>query len=97
MEKEPFSGLLLALDDDRSGPFGGGPIVEADAGTFDAWEALVDAGIQPLTGAARPGVAPESLADPYEIADAVRFLANQGARAATDELQLTPLAENWTP
>jgi hypothetical protein len=25
------------------------------------------------------------------------FLANQNARSATDELQLTPLAENWTP
>ena len=32
-----------------------------------------------------------------QIADAIRFLANQGARAATHELQLTPLAENWTP
>jgi len=31
------------------------------------------------------------------IADAIRFLANQGARAATHELQLTPLAENCTP
>ena len=25
------------------------------------------------------------------------FLANQDARSATHELQLTPLAENWTP
>ena len=58
---------------------------------------IIDAGIQPLTGPARPGVAPATLADPYQIADAIRFLANQGARAATHELQLTPLAENWTP
>jgi hypothetical protein len=58
---------------------------------------IVDAGIQPLTGAARPGVAPATLADPHQIADAIRCLANQGARAASHELQLTPLAENWTP
>ena len=158
-----------AYGGDRTGPFGGGPIVEADLDAFDAWAAaparaafsflsasgrfalaqgraatliqvtggsarrampgrglwaagafgvraitnaaalelcprgiqvallIIDAGIQPLSGAARPGVAPETLADPHQIADAVRFLANQGARAATHELQLTPLAENWTP
>ena len=37
------------------------------------------------------------LADPRKIAEAVLFLANQDARAATHELQLTPLAEAWTP
>jgi NAD(P)-dependent dehydrogenase (short-subunit alcohol dehydrogenase family) len=58
---------------------------------------IVDAGIQPLDGSTRPGVAPEALADPHRIADAVLFLANQDARSATHELQLTPLAENWTP
>ena len=58
---------------------------------------IIDAGIQPVSGAPRPGVAPETLADPSEIADAVRFLANQGTRAATHELQLTPLAETWVP
>jgi NADP-dependent 3-hydroxy acid dehydrogenase YdfG len=58
---------------------------------------IVDAGIQPVSGEARPGVAPETLADPSEIADAVRFLAGQGTRAATHELQLTPLAETWVP
>jgi NADP-dependent 3-hydroxy acid dehydrogenase YdfG len=58
---------------------------------------IVDAGIQPLDGSKRPGVAPEALADPRRIADAVLFLANQDARSATHELQLTPLAENWTP
>ena len=158
-----------AYGGDRSGPFGGGPIVAADPDAFDAWTAaparaafsflsasgrftlaqgraatliqvtggsarrampsrglwaagsfgvkaitnaaalelrphgiqvtllIIDAGIQPLTGAARPGVAPAALADPHQIADAISFLANQGARAATHELQLTPLAENWTP
>jgi NADP-dependent 3-hydroxy acid dehydrogenase YdfG len=142
-----------AYGGERSGPFGGGPIAEADPDAFDAWAAalaqgraatliqvtggsarrampsrglwaagsfgvraitnaaalelrphgiqvallIVDAGIQPLTGDARPGVTPDALADPRQIADAVSFLANQGARAATHELQLTPLAENWTP
>ena len=58
---------------------------------------IVDAGIEPLTGAARPGVDRDALADPREIAGAVRFLAEQGARAATHELQVTPLAETWVP
>ena len=58
---------------------------------------IVDAGIQPLDGSTRAGVSPEALADPRRIADAVLFLANQDARSATHELQLTPLAENWTP
>src|SRR6266704_5337614 len=154
-----------AYGGERSGPFGGGAIAEADLDGFDSWAAaparaafsflsasgrfaiaqgraatlvqvtggsarralpgrglwaagsfgvraittaaalelrphgiqvtllIIDAGIQPLTGAARPGVAPAALADPHQIADAIRFLANQGARAATHELQLTPLAE----
>jgi 3-oxoacyl-[acyl-carrier protein] reductase len=158
-----------AYGGDRRGPFGGGPIAEADLGDFDSWAAaparaafsflsasgrfaveqggpatlvqvtggsarrampgrglwsagafgvraithaaalelrpvgihvallIVDAGIQPLTGASRPGIAPEALADPRRIADAVLFLAKQDARAATHELQLTPLAEAWTP
>jgi 3-oxoacyl-[acyl-carrier protein] reductase len=153
----------------RSGPFGGGPIADAELDSFDSWAAapartafsflsasgrfaiahgrpatlvqvtggsarrampgrglwaagsfgvraitnaaalelrprgihvallIVDAGIQPLDGSTRPGVAPEALADPHRIADAVLFLANQDARSATHELQLTPLAENWTP
>ena len=57
---------------------------------------IVDAGIQPLDGSTRAGVSPEALADPRRIADAVLFLANQDARSATHELQLTPLAETWT-
>jgi NAD(P)-dependent dehydrogenase (short-subunit alcohol dehydrogenase family) len=58
---------------------------------------IVDAGIEPLAGAPRGGVPLDTLADPHEIAQAVRFLADQGARAATHELTLTPLAESWTP
>jgi NAD(P)-dependent dehydrogenase (short-subunit alcohol dehydrogenase family) len=58
---------------------------------------IVDAGIQPLDGSTRPGTSPEAMADPHRIADAVLFLADQDARSATHELQLTPLAENWTP
>jgi 3-oxoacyl-[acyl-carrier protein] reductase len=58
---------------------------------------IVDAGIQPLDGSTRPGVSPDAMADPRRIADAVLFLANQDERSATHELQLTPLAENWTP
>ena len=57
---------------------------------------IVDAGIEPLTGT-REGVDPAALADPHEIAQAVRFLGEQGLRAATHELQVTPLAERWVP
>ncbi len=157
-----------AYGGDRSGPFGGGEIAEAQPEAFDAWAAaparsafaflsatgqfllaqgtpatvvqvtggssrrassgrglwaagafgvraithaaalelreqgihvallIVDAGIEPLTGA-KPGQNAEALADPGELAAAVLFLANQGARAATHELQVTPLAERWVP
>ncbi len=57
---------------------------------------IVDAGIEPLDGTARAGNR-EAMADPRQIAGAVRFLADQGSRAATHELQLTPLAETWVP
>ena len=57
---------------------------------------IVDAGIEPLAGG-QPGQDLEALADPRELAAAVLFLANQGARAATHELQVTPLAERWVP
>lgn len=57
---------------------------------------IVDAGIEPLTGAA-PGQQVDALADPRELAAAIRFLADQGARGATHELQVTPLAERWVP
>jgi NAD(P)-dependent dehydrogenase (short-subunit alcohol dehydrogenase family) len=158
-----------AYGGERTGPFGGGPIAEADLDGFDSWAAaparaafsflsasgrfaiaqgrattlvqvtggsarrampgrglwaagsfgvraitnaaalelrpqgiqvtllIVDAGIQPLDGSTRAGVSPDALADPRRIADAALFLANQDTRSATHELQLTPLAENWTP
>jgi 3-oxoacyl-[acyl-carrier protein] reductase len=153
----------------RNGPFGGGPIAQADADAFDSWAAaparsafaflsgaggflveqagpatliqvtggssrrampgrglwaagafgvraitqaaalelreqgiqvalmIVDAGIEPLTGNAPANGAREELADPRALAEAVLFLAEQGSRAATHELQLTPLAETWVP
>ncbi len=55
---------------------------------------IVDSGIQPIDDG-RPAQA--ALADPRDLAGAVLFLANQGARAATHELQVTPLAERWVP
>ena len=58
---------------------------------------IVDAGIEPFEGGGREGVDRAALADPREIAHAVAFLAEQGARAATHELQVTPLAERWVP
>jgi NAD(P)-dependent dehydrogenase (short-subunit alcohol dehydrogenase family) len=57
---------------------------------------IVDAGIEPLSGA-REGADVAALADPHEIAQAVRLLGEQGGRAATHELQITPLAERWVP
>jgi NAD(P)-dependent dehydrogenase (short-subunit alcohol dehydrogenase family) len=57
---------------------------------------IVDAGIEPIAGAAA-GRGAEALADPRALAEAVRFLAEQGARSATHELQVTPLAERWVP
>jgi NAD(P)-dependent dehydrogenase (short-subunit alcohol dehydrogenase family) len=58
---------------------------------------IVDAGIEPLDGSSRAGADPAALADPRQIADAVVFLAEQGPRAATHELQVTPLGETWVP
>jgi NAD(P)-dependent dehydrogenase (short-subunit alcohol dehydrogenase family) len=57
---------------------------------------IVDAGIQPLAGTP-PAEPQDALADPRELAAAVLFLADQGARGATHELQVTPLAERWVP
>lgn len=57
---------------------------------------IVDAGIERLSGAP-PGQQLEALADPHELGEAVLFLAEQGARGATHELQVTPLAEHWVP
>lgn len=57
---------------------------------------IVDAGIEPVDGPPA-GMARETMADPRQLAEAVLFLARQGARAATHELQVTPLAERWMP
>jgi NAD(P)-dependent dehydrogenase (short-subunit alcohol dehydrogenase family) len=57
---------------------------------------IVDAGIEPLVGAPE-GRSADALADPRKLADAVLFLADQGARGSTHELQVTPLAERWVP
>ena len=157
-----------AYGGDRSGPFGGGPIAEAQPEAFDTWAVaparsafsflsaageflvaqatpataiqvtggssrraaagrglwaagafgvraitqaaalelreqgihvallIVDAGIEPLANA-RDGQSRPALADPRELAAAVLFLAEQGARGTTHELQVTPLAERWVP
>jgi 3-oxoacyl-[acyl-carrier protein] reductase len=153
----------------RKGPFGGGPLAEADADAFDSWAVaparsafaflsgaagylvqqgraatviqvtggssrrampgrglwaagafgvraitqaaalelrsqgihvalpIVDAGIEPLSAAARGDTPVEAMADPRGLAESVLFLAEQGPRAATHELQVTPLAETWVP
>ncbi len=57
---------------------------------------IVDAGIEPVSGA-REGADVATLADPRELAQAVRFLGEQGSRGATHELQVTPLGERWVP
>jgi NAD(P)-dependent dehydrogenase (short-subunit alcohol dehydrogenase family) len=57
---------------------------------------IVDAGIEPYAGAA-PGQTVDALADPRDLARAIRFLADQSARGTTHELQVTPLAERWVP
>ena len=55
---------------------------------------IIDAGIQPI---ATPAPSPDAATAPGDLAAAVLFLAEQGARAATHELQVTPLAERWVP
>jgi 3-oxoacyl-[acyl-carrier protein] reductase len=131
-----------AYGGERTGPFGGGPIAEADLGGFDSWAAaparaafaflsasgrfalaqgrpatLVQVtggsarrampgrglwsagsfGVRAITNAAALELRPHGIQVALLIADAVLFLANQDARSATHELQLTPLAESWTP
>jgi NADP-dependent 3-hydroxy acid dehydrogenase YdfG len=58
---------------------------------------IVDAGIEPFSAVERGERANDSMADPPSLAEAVLFLADQGPRAATHELQVTPLAETWVP
>jgi 3-oxoacyl-[acyl-carrier protein] reductase len=58
----------------------------------------VDATIEsPKTEAFTRGQPSEALADMSEIAQAVAFLVEQGARAYTHELTVTPAGERWVP
>jgi NAD(P)-dependent dehydrogenase (short-subunit alcohol dehydrogenase family) len=58
----------------------------------------VDATIEsPKTAAFTQGQPKEALADMSEIAKAVAFLVDQGARAYTHELVVTPAGERWVP
>lgn len=55
---------------------------------------VVDAQIQPFSAT---GPADLAQTTPGDLAAAVSFLADQGSRGATHELQVTPLAERWVP
>jgi NAD(P)-dependent dehydrogenase (short-subunit alcohol dehydrogenase family) len=58
----------------------------------------VDATIEsPKTEAFTRGVDREALADMGEVARAVSYLVEQGPRALTHELQVTPAGERWVP
>jgi NADP-dependent 3-hydroxy acid dehydrogenase YdfG len=58
----------------------------------------VDATIEsPKTEAFTRDVARDALADMGEVARAVMYLVEQGARALTHELQVTPAGERWVP
>jgi len=58
----------------------------------------VDATIEsPKTAAFTRGQPPDTLADMGEVASAVAFLVQQGARALTHELVVTPAGERWVP
>lgn len=58
----------------------------------------VDATIEsPKTSSFTGGRPPESLADMGQIAEAVRFLVEQGARGYTHDLTVTPAGERWVP
>src|SRR5256714_7707898 len=58
----------------------------------------VDATIEsPKTAAFTAGQSPESLADMGDVAKAVEFLVEQGPRALTHELVVTPAGERWVP
>lgn len=58
----------------------------------------VDATIDsPRTAAFTANQPREALADMGEVAEAVKFLVEQGARAYTHELVVTPAGERWVP
>jgi 3-oxoacyl-[acyl-carrier protein] reductase len=59
---------------------------------------IVDATIEsPKTADRTRDADPNSLADMGRIAEAVAFLAEQGPRAYTHELQVTPSGDSWVP
>jgi NAD(P)-dependent dehydrogenase (short-subunit alcohol dehydrogenase family) len=58
----------------------------------------VDATIEsPKTAAFTAGTPPDALADMGEVAKAVAFLVEQGTRALTHELVVTPAGDRWVP
>jgi NADP-dependent 3-hydroxy acid dehydrogenase YdfG len=58
----------------------------------------VDATIEsPKTAAFTQRQSTDALADMGQVAEAVRFLVEQGARAYTHELTVTPAGERWVP
>jgi NADP-dependent 3-hydroxy acid dehydrogenase YdfG len=58
----------------------------------------VDATIEsPKTAAFTQGQPRDGLADMAQVADAVRFLVEQGSRSYTHELTVTPAGERWVP
>jgi NAD(P)-dependent dehydrogenase (short-subunit alcohol dehydrogenase family) len=159
---------VSAAQPPRSGPFGGGPVADADVAAFDGWTAavarqafvflssgaaaltpdggsliqitggssrrampgrglwaagafatralvqaaaqelraegihvallVVDATIESPKTAAFTGEQPRNaLADQGQVAQAVAFLVNQGDRALTHELVVTPAGDRWVP
>ena len=59
---------------------------------------VVDATIEsPKTAGYTTDTPREALADMREIADAVAFLVDQGARGYTHDLMVTPAGERWVP
>jgi 3-oxoacyl-[acyl-carrier protein] reductase len=58
----------------------------------------VDATIEsPRTAAFTRGSSPDALGDMGQIAEAVSFLVQQGSRALSHELVVTPAGERWVP
>src|SRR5260221_552887 len=88
----------LALKADVTDPASVYGVLEQAAAAHGGVELVLNAAAAYGGERTRPlGGGPLAGADPRRIADAALFLANQDARSATHELQLTPLAENWTP
>ena len=99
---------LLAPRHPREGSVGGRGVRPARAGPGRAQELrsdgihvallAVDATIEsPKTEAFTRDQPADALADMGQIASAVSFLVDQGARALTHELVVTPAGERWVP